>query len=907
MPNGSGSGSTSACAGTFVDHAGAATNYGNSQNSTFTICSSTPGQALQLFFTAFSTETGTDVLTIYDGNSTAAPVIGAFSGLVSPGQITSTNPGGCLTFRFVSNGSVRDIGWTATVSCVPPTTIMSSTGVTTCSATLLDPGGNGNYADNINVTQTFCPATPGQAIQVFFNTFNTEAGLDVVTVYDGNSTAAPIMGTFSGTTIPGTLIASTTNPTGCITIRFVTDGSVTNPGFSATITCTTPALPSFTMSNSSVSACSGTFLDPGGTGTYTSSTTTTFTICPNTPGYRSSVSFTSFATEAGLDILTIYDGNSTAAPVLGTFSEATLPGTITASLTNPTGCLTFRFVTDGSVTLDGWVANLSCVLSCQTITANLVSTNPVAVANVIRACQGQSISFNGSGTFSTTGVGATYLWKMGNGVQIVGQNISYTYPTPGSYLVNLEITDPGGCKSNNFFNVNVQISTTPTITTNAAPDPLCTTQTATFTGSVTPTPFVVNCTPPVSGVTFLPDGSGASYVSAVTTNCYQAGATVTAATDIASVCLNMEHSFLGDLSIRLICPNGSSVILKAYPGGGGTYLGAPIDDLTSGPGTGSNYCFTPTATSLLVAGPTVTAGSPAGSSITPGNYLSVNPFANLIGCPLSGNWSIEVTDNLFADDGYIFNWDLNFAAGITAAASYTPTIVSQGWVPAATLTNVNSTTATVVPLSQGTPCFNYSVTDNFGCTYTAPECILVNCGSSLPVDFISFEANRISDRVVNLNWITEFETENDYFVIERKTIGEEYKQILIENATEELKPQNNYFIKDEDAPNIGLYYRLSQVDLNGNKEILDEKFVGALYSNELSLFPNPSEKEFELRSNEKIDFESISILDISGKSINELLDFYQLSENSIKINTEKIISGIYLVKVGNETIYFIKK
>ena len=906
MPAGGGSGSTSACAGTFVDHAGAATNYANNQNSTFTICSSTPGQALQLFFTAFSTEAGSDVLTIYDGNSTAAPVIGTFSGGVSPGQITSTNPGGCLTFRFVSDGSIRDVGWSATVSCVPQPVIMSTTGITTCSTTLLDPGGNGNYANGTNITQTFCPATPGQAIQVFFNTFNTEAGLDVVTVYDGNSTAAPVMGTFSGTTIPGTLIASTTNPTGCITIRFVTDGSVTNPGFSATITCTTPALPSFTMSNSSVSACSGTFLDPGGTGTYANSTTTTFTICPNTAGYRSSVSFSSFATEAGLDILTIYDGNSTAAPVLGTFSGATLPGTITASITNPTGCLTFRFVTDGSVTLAGWVADISCVLSCQTITANLVSTNPVAVANIIRACQGQSINFVGSGTFSTTSVGATYLWKMGNGVQIAGQNINYTYPTPGSYLVNLEITDPGGCKSNNFFNVNVQISTTPTITTNAAPDPICTTQSSTFTGSVTPTPFVVNCTPPVSGVTFLPDGSGASYTSSVTTNCYQAGATVTAATDIASICLNMEHSFLGDLSIRLICPNGSSIILKAYPGGGGTYLGAPIDDLTSGPGTGANYCFTPSATTLLVAGTTVTAGSPAGASITPGNYLSVDPFANLIGCPLSGNWSIEVTDNLFADDGYIFNWDLNFAAGITAAASYTPTIASQGWVPAATLTNVNATTATVVPLSQGSPCFTYSVTDNFGCTYTASECILVNCGSSLPVDFLEFNANRVEERKVALNWKTQSEINNDYFVIERKTENSQYSEILTKNSVENSIYTTNYDLFDENAPLENLYYRLSQVDLDGNREVLDEKFVEIQLANKLIAYPNPSTNELEIRSDYIFAIQDVEIVDISGKSVLDKIEMNQLNSSTLKLYTGELIQGVYYVKIKNDLVYFLK-
>src|SRR5690606_29578069 len=112
-------------------------------------------------------------------------------------------------------------------------------------------------------------------------------------------------------------------------------------------------------------------------------------------------------------------------------------------------------------------------------------------------------------------------------------------------------------------------------------------------------------------------------------------------------CLIMEHSYLGDLLIMIISPHGQQAILKAYPGGGGTYLGGANDDGSNTPGVGADYCFAMTGTTLLVNGPTQTAGSnPAGNSIVPGTYLPVDSFASLVGSPLNGDWCIRVVDNL---------------------------------------------------------------------------------------------------------------------------------------------------------------------------------------------------------------------------------------------------------------------
>src|SRR6218665_3517991 len=531
-----------------------------------------------------------------------------------------------------------------------------------------------------------------------------------------------------------------------------------------------------------VNTCSGTFYDSGGSGSnYGDNQDRTYTICPDVAGNKVRVNFTSFATEDSYDFLFVYDGPNTSSPSLGVYTGTTGPGIVQATPGNASGCVTFRFTSDQATifgipyaTTDaGWVGAISCITPCQTITANWVSSNEAPEGDgIIRICQGQSVNFIGSGTFSTSGASATYTWSMGNGATVNGTNINYTYPAPGSYLVNLSIVDPAGCTNANAFNRNVQVSTTPTISTSASPTTLCTTQTSALSATVTMNPYTVNCTPPVSGTTFLPDGSGVSYTTAITTNCYSPTAIINAASDITNVCVNMEHSYLGDLDLRLICPNGQSISLKDYPGGGGTYLGGALDDGGTGPGTGATYCFTPSAGTLLVNGSTISAGSPASASITPGNYMPVNPFTDLVGCPLNVNWTIQVTDHLSIDNGYIFNWDINFSTALLSAASFTPTIVSQGWVANPVLTSTGATTANVVPLSQGTPCFTYSVTDNFGCTYTSPQCITVNCGSSLPVGLVSFEATAVSNERVNLTWITASETNSDYFLIERSIDGE---------------------------------------------------------------------------------------------------------------------------------------
>ena len=646
--------------------------------------------------------------------------------------------------------------------------------------------------------------------------------------------------------------------------------------------------------DASVTTCSGTFYDNGGAGgNYGGLWDADYTITP-TAGNRVRLAFTAFQLENNFDFLYIYDGTSISAPLIGVYTGTVSPGTVTASQSNLSGALTVRFRSDLTTNLAGWTATISCLPLCQTITANFVSSNPAPNGSgIVRLCQNQNVNFVGSGTFSTSGTGATYLWSFGDGTTAAGTSVNKTYAAGGIYVANLRITDPNGCINNNNLNRVVQVSTTPTINTSATPATLCTNQFSALNAVITMNGVVYNCSPPVSGTTFLPDNSAGVYQTSITVNCYAPGAAIAAATDFQNVCLNIEHSYLGDLNMRFICPNGQSMVLKSYPGGAGTYLGAPIDDLVSGPGTGRQYCFTPAATTLLTAGTTSPAGTPSGNSIVAGNYRPVNPFTNLVGCPLNGNWTIEITDNLASDDGYIFNWDVNFTVAQPAAYSFTPTIASQGWVPNPAVYQVNATQANALPTTMGTHCYNYSLTDNFGCPYTVSQCINVNC-TSLPVGLVSFDAKPVEHTRVELSWITESEEDNDRFEVDRSVDGEIWEKIAVLNGAGDSQEELHYFTVDP-TPYRGIsYYRLRQIDTDGTERISDIDVVN-LSADGLVIYPNPANDYLVVEGNLQ-ELETFQLLDASGRDVRPQIAVSEVHDSKLELNVSELAKGTYMVR-----------
>lgn len=139
----------------------------------------------------------------------------------------------------------------------------------------------------------------------------------------------------------------------------------------------------YNMQNGTFYTCEGLFFDSGGeSGQYQNNEDYTLTFFPDADDHAIKVSFIEYHVEphsnCEYDRLMIYNGSNVEADLIGIFCGTNSPGEIVA--TNADGALTFRFISDGSVTASGWKATVECTTSVG-VTANtrnvvLLTPNP---------------------------------------------------------------------------------------------------------------------------------------------------------------------------------------------------------------------------------------------------------------------------------------------------------------------------------------------------------------------------------------------------------------------------------------------------------------------------------------------------------------------------------------------------
>jgi spore germination protein YaaH/PKD repeat protein len=194
--------------------------------------------------------------------------------------------------------------------------------------------------------------------------------------------------------------------------------------------------------------CSGTIHDFGGPSkNYYNDEDYTWTISP--PGASQiDVNFTSFSVEVGYDTLFIYDGNSTASPLIGSYTGTNSPG----SFSTTSGDITFYWKSDGATVGAGWIADYSCVTS---------TANPQAdfdLPSNTTFCQGENIQFTNNSVDAVN-----YFWEFENGTPATSTDTDplVTYYASGTYDVTLHAIDG--------IDTNTQVQT---ITVNVANAPL---------------------------------------------------------------------------------------------------------------------------------------------------------------------------------------------------------------------------------------------------------------------------------------------------------------------------------------------------------------------------------------------------------------------------------------------------
>ncbi len=489
------------------------------------------------------------------------------------------------------------------------------------------------------------------------------------------------------------------------------------------------------ISGTTISTCTGTFVDNGGSGAnYSANQNTTITFCPATPGDVIKVTFTTLDLRAAggggcQDILDVYQGDATyAAPLItaGTPDDR-LCGTITGTnlpvfySTGTNGCITFNFISDGSQQNAGWVATVSCVTPCKNPTAALINTSILNLCGPTSNSPGSlNVGFDASNsTLGAYGPGGStvtltsYQWTFGDGTTSTTSSAttSHTYPSaPGVYVMKLSVTDNNtdvsatGCSSTNSVTKIIRVLPAPSFTgTTVSPQNLGCGSNATLT-AVAKSQTETQNIPAVSGVTVaLPDGSGSSFISnADFSGLFPSGATITSGC-YPTLYFNLEHSYAPDLTIDLIAPSGETVRVFNRHGAGGMFgplymFGTCVNGADNGvPGCGATYSVAnaggqswtnygaaaiTTTTTASCAGYTGTCqgGTTANPYYKPTLYTSTNAFTALNGATMNGTWQLKITDNQALDDGFLFSWGLVFPSSCyTPLESVTPDLTTLVW------------------------------------------------------------------------------------------------------------------------------------------------------------------------------------------------------------------------------------
>ena len=568
--------------------------------------------------------------------------------------------------------------------------------------------------------------------------------------------------------------------------------------FSISLNAQTLLLDSTTHQTNS-NYCMGILYDQGGLyNNYENNTDYWRTICPTSinNNKRLSLSFEEFDIHPS-DRVEIYSGNGiNGIPYNNANSQPyftnhdLLNQTIKAYLTDESGCLTVRLITDSSNTSSGFKAILECVDYSQNPVAKLDSfftkvdpegnTYNFPIKEIIDTfyyevndsytikkyysldvCKDDSIILRAMPLFPENDIPyhqtpntCNYIWTFQGGETITVNNnnqVGYRFKDGGHFNLELVIHDPlSNASSTNDIMTKIRVANSPI---RHIQEDLKACSSSVFYLSIGKeednTVLIGN---PQGNSKYrheetilIPDGPICvnPYLEfPIIIDKFPSSSVINSKDDILSISTNMEHSYIGDLEIKLICPNGQSAILKHYTMNGNADLGIPNTNdgdcypINNPEGIGWNYCFSnqllnnprgvisgngeTTIDSTDIYGQTGYFQTPKQNATIYFGWetTDLNGFEALVGCPLNGDWNIQIFDYWNMNNGYLFSWGIEFTEEGIAGATNIHEIDSVNLIGNNINILGNNRFAIRMPaLSTGTVNYGLEIMDEFGCNW----------------------------------------------------------------------------------------------------------------------------------------------------------------------------------------------
>jgi Secretion system C-terminal sorting domain len=168
----------------------------------------------------------------------------------------------------------------------------------------------------------------------------------------------------------------------------------------------------------------------------------------------------------------------------------------------------------------------------------------------------------------------------------------------------------------------------------------------------------------------------------------------------------------------------------------------------------------------------------------------------------------------------------------------------------------------------------------------------------LPIDLAAFSA----EKTVNGNlvrWSTASETNNSHFNIERSSDQNVFQTIGTIEGIGNSSTLQNYSFLDAEAKGVN-YYRLSQVDIDGNIKFSNVVEVSAVGENEMIVYPNPAQNQVTVEVNPGLTIENVQWIDVAGRIVNVPCE---VINSAILADVSSLAPGVYYVKVQTNSTF----
>lgn len=174
----------------------------------------------------------------------------------------------------------------------------------------------------------------------------------------------------------------------------------------------------------------------------------------------------------------------------------------------------------------------------------------------------------------------------------------------------------------------------------------------------------------------------------------------------------------------------------------------------------------------------------------------------------------------------------------------------------------------------------------------------------LPVELTSFACNKVSNGTVQLSWITASESNSDYFSIEKSNDGIRFESIGKKDASGNSTDVVKYTFVDTNTNAGKAYYRLKQIDLDGQSAYSDLCFVNnELEEYKLKVYPNPAGNTVYINFGTNVS-SSVSVLNNWGDEVP--VKVYD-GDNGKVLDTSNLPDGFYIVQVTIDRKIFKEK